>query len=166
MPRSPARFTQAEVTRLLKAAKGTEFECITIEVLPGSKGLRATYSTAAPTRQIQQHSGSSLEKWRAARATRSGALGSTSHRTKLAPSGLSNREREALKQLFDSKERAVRLGETPGAGLATQMALEKRGFVVIERNGGKLSSWRISQTRIAFVEGGGLSPASNRRDVL
>lgn len=35
------------MTKLIKAARGTGFECVTIEVLPGKEGLRAIYTVAS-----------------------------------------------------------------------------------------------------------------------
>lgn len=45
MTRSPARFTQAEVTKPIRAGKAAGFECVMIEISPEG-GLRATYSNA------------------------------------------------------------------------------------------------------------------------
>lgn len=60
MARAKSRFTQAEVTKLIKAARGTGFECVTIEVLPGAEGLRAIYTMGPPPKEEP----SALEAWK------------------------------------------------------------------------------------------------------
>lgn len=65
MASAPRRFTQTEITRLLKAARDTGFECVSIEVLPGDGGLRATYSMASAA---PDEAPSALEAWKEKRA--------------------------------------------------------------------------------------------------
>lgn len=159
MTRSPARFTQAEVTKLIKAARSTGFECVTIEVLPGTAGLRAIY-TAGPAAKEEP---SELQAWiakrdrrrRAEQASSVGALAAAQTEpesvmteeewaTAVRASDLSNRERMALEALVQRRGRDVPIGEIKGAGITTQKSLETRGYATIKMDGDRFISWRVT----------------------
>lgn len=108
---------------------------------------------------------SALQAWQRARANQEAKFAVRKPRS-LEPTDLSNREREAIKMLYDRRGRAVSFEETRGAGLATQSSLARRGFVTLNKTRDGSSSWRISDAGVTFVEAGGLKPASNHRDVI
>ncbi len=158
MARAKSRFTQADVTKLIKAARGTGFESVTIEVLPGTEGLRAIYTIGA----APQEEPSALEGWKARRAREQvtkRAFASAAGKSApadvglvmsdrewtmaLRASGLSGRERIALEALFQRRGLDVPHNEIKGAGIATQKALETRGYVKITMDGDRFKTWRL-----------------------
>lgn len=164
MARAKSRFTQAEVTKLIKAARGTGFDCVTIEVLAGSDGLRATY-TIGPAPQEER---SELQAWiekrdRRKRHEQANTLSPASApepemtmtdeewATALRASELSSRERLALEELVKRRDRDVPISEIKGAGLTTQKSLRTRGYATIKMEGDRFKSWRVTAEGERFL---------------
>lgn len=164
MARTKSRFTQADVTKLIKAARGTGFECVSIEVLPGNGGLRATYAIGSPKQES-----SALEEWKTRRAREKvgeRAFASAAGKdapieaaltmsdeewsTALRASELTGRERMALEQLFQRRGLDVPHNEIKGAGIATQRSLQTRGYALITMDGDRFISWRLTDAGERF----------------
>lgn len=164
MARAKSRFTQAEVAKLIKAAKGTGFDCVSIEVLPGAAGLRAVYTISQGPRDEP----SALETWKAKRAReqigerafvnaagRNAApspefMSEAEYAVAIRASALSSRERKALEALYHCQGRDVPHNEIKGAGISTQQSLQARGFATITMDGDRFISWRITIDGVRF----------------
>jgi hypothetical protein len=167
MARAKSRFTQAEVTKLLKAARGTSFDCVAIEVSPSTGRLRATYSKGPVVREEP----SALQAWKNKRALERDREGATAFAdaagrtpapaiaelmseeewiTSVRSSELSNRERKALEALYERRGKDVPSSEIKGAGITTQKSLQARGYASIKMDGDRFISWRLTKEGEAF----------------
>lgn len=164
MARAKSRFTQSEITKLIKAAKGTGFQCVTIEVLAGSAGLRAVY-TAGPSPKEEP---SELQAWIAKRDKRRRAEQAAADRAAAAPSTpeitmtdeewtislraseLTSREKTALEELVKRRGRDVPISEIKGAGIVTQESLQTSGYATIKMDGDRYISWRVTDEGVRF----------------